>query len=69
MISLAQEIIDLSFSQSKIILTPIPSDDPKLREPDISNAQALLDWYPSTSRINGLKKTIEYFERVLTEEI
>jgi UDP-glucuronate decarboxylase len=65
MISLAQEIILLTGSESKIIYKPIPADDPKLRQPDISIAQELLDWYPDTSREKGLIQTINYFERIL----
>jgi UDP-glucuronate decarboxylase len=65
MISLAQEIILLTGSESKIIYEPIPADDPKLRQPDISIAQELLDWYPDTSREKGLTETINYFRRIL----
>jgi UDP-glucuronate decarboxylase len=60
--SLAQEIIELTNSKSKIIYKPIPSDDPKLREPDISLARRILDWEPVVERRVGLLKTIEYFK-------
>lgn len=65
MLQLSNEVISLTQSPSKIIFTPIPPDDPKLREPDISKAQKLLGWNPSTSQEEGLVKTIEYFKGVL----
>jgi UDP-glucuronate decarboxylase len=65
MLELANEIVSLTCSQSKIIFSPIPPDDPKLREPDISKAQALLDWKPATSRAKGLTETVNYFKGVL----
>jgi UDP-glucuronate decarboxylase len=65
MLSLAEEIISLSRSRSRIIFEPIPSDDPKLREPDIAKAQSLLDWNPSISRHDGLVRTIEYFKNLM----
>jgi nucleoside-diphosphate-sugar epimerase len=55
----------LTGSESEIIYEPIPADDPKLRQPDISIAQELLDWYPDTSREKGLTETINYFRRIL----
>ena len=61
MLELAKEIVSLTNSKSEIIFTPLPSDDPKLREPDISLAKAILDWAPVVQRQEGLKKTIEYF--------
>jgi len=64
-LELAKEIIKLTNSKSKIISRPIPDDDPKLREPDITKAQELLGWEPNTSRKTGLSKTISYFKGVL----
>lgn len=61
MLELAKEIISLTNSKSEIIFKPLPSDDPKLREPDISLAKEILDWAPVVQRQEGLKKTIEYF--------
>lgn len=61
MLELANEIIELTNSNSKITFRPIPEDDPKLREPNISKAIEFLDWSPKTSRRDGLRKTIEYF--------
>lgn len=64
-IDLAQQIIALTGSSSKIIHQPLPSDDPKQRRPDISKAKALLNWEPRVSLQDGLKATIAYFEQCL----
>jgi len=65
MLNLASEIVILTGSESQISFTPIPSDDPKLREPDISKAQLLLNWKPIIQRTTGLTKTINYFKEIL----
>lgn len=57
----AEKIIKLTGSTSKIIFKPLPADDPKQRQPDITLAGSRLDWQPSVSVEDGLKKTIEYF--------
>jgi UDP-glucuronate decarboxylase len=57
---LAQQIIKMTKSKSGIRYLPLPGDDPKLREPDITKARELLDWEPQVSREEGLAKTIEY---------
>lgn len=61
----AKEIISLTGTQSKIIYQPLPQDDPRQRQPDISKAKALLDWEPKMSRSEGLKITLEYFKNAL----
>ena len=61
MTTLAKEVIELAGSTSQLSFEPLPGDDPKQREPDISKAKALLGWEPKISRQEGLKKTIEYF--------
>ena len=66
MSQLAQEVIELTGSKSKITYLPLPQDDPRQREPDISKAKALLDWQPTISRESGLKATIDYFRKVLS---
>jgi len=58
---LADEIITMTASNSKISYQHLPSDDPRDREPDISQAKQLLDWAPFTDRSDGLMRTIEYF--------
>jgi nucleoside-diphosphate-sugar epimerase len=63
MLELASEIIELTNSNSKLIFEPLPSDDPKHREPDISKARNLLKWEPNVSRNVGLSKTIQYLEK------
>lgn len=62
---LAEKVIKLTGSASKIISRPLPSDDPKLRKPDISLAKKLLDWEPTVVVDDGLVKTIEYFDQLL----
>jgi len=61
----ATRIIDLTGSSSKIVYKPLPSDDPKQRQPDITFARKTLGWEPTTDIDAGLKKTIEYFSRIL----
>ncbi len=63
---LAQEVIDLTGSKSKISYLPLPQDDPRQREPDVSKAKALLDWQPTISRESGLVATVDYFRKVLS---
>ena len=64
-LQLAENIIDLTGSKSKIIRMPLPSDDPKQRRPDITKAQELLGWQPTTPLREGLVKTIAYFDELL----
>ncbi|MDI6778948.1 MAG: SDR family oxidoreductase [Bacteroidota bacterium] len=67
MIELAREIIEITNSKSKIIFTPLPEDDPKIRQPDITRAQKILNWEPKVNRRDGLLKTLEYFkEKILS---
>lgn len=64
-IDLANLIINLTGSKSKIEFKPLPEDDPKQRCPDISRAKQLLGWEPKVTLEEGLKITIEYFKRIL----
>ncbi|SDR54710.1 UDP-glucuronate decarboxylase [Rhizobiales bacterium GAS191] len=66
---LAEEIIDLTGSASRIVHMPLPVDDPKQRRPDISKANELFDWQPTVPLQAGLKKTIPYFEGVLGQQL
>lgn len=61
--SLAEAVLKLTKSKSKIKYLPLPEDDPKKRRPDISKAKKILDWQPQVSLEEGLKRTIEYFEK------
>ena len=66
-LELAQKVIDLTGSASKIVYNPLPQDDPKQRKPDIALAQEVLNWQPLTDLENGLKKTIAYFDNLIKE--
>ena len=61
-LQLAERIISLTGSKSKIIFKPLPVDDPKVRRPDISLAKKLLKWQPKVKMDFGMQKTIEYFK-------
>ena len=58
---IARLIIDMTGSKSQIIYKPLPTDDPKVRQPDITLARTLLDWEPKISLEQGLGRTIDYF--------
>lgn len=62
MVELAQEIIDLTGSKSKLVFKELPLDDPTNREPEITRAKNLLGWEPNVDRSEGLKNTISYFK-------
>jgi dTDP-glucose 4,6-dehydratase len=61
LLELAKRIIRLAGSASPIVFQPLPVDDPKIRQPDISRARTLLDWEPSVDVDEGLRRTIEWF--------
>ena len=61
MLQLAEEIVRLTGSKSKIVFRELPEDDPKIRQPDITKAKKLLGWSPKVDRAEGLKKTLVYF--------
>ena len=63
MLELAEMVIRLIGGKSKLCFHPLPQDDPKQRQPDISLAQRELNWSPSVSLEDGLKETIAYFRR------
>lgn len=65
----AEEILKLTGSKQKVIHTPLPKDDPKQRQPDITLAKKLLGWEPKVSRAEGLKITLEYFKSLTPEEL
>jgi UDP-glucuronate decarboxylase len=64
-LELAEKVIKLTNSKSKINFKPLPKDDPKQRKPDISLAKKELQWEPKVSLEDGLKETIEYFKKIL----
>ena len=68
-LQLAQEMLALTGSKSKIVFKPLPVDDPKIRQPDISKAKRILGWEPSVSREEGLRKTLVYFKNLLQKEV
>jgi dTDP-glucose 4,6-dehydratase len=63
MLQLAEEILEITSSKSKIVFQPLPEDDPKVRQPDITRAKSLLKWEPKVNRREGLLKTLEYFKK------
>ena len=67
-LELAEKIIDITGSKSKIVYEPLPLDDPMQRQPDISMAKKNLDWEPSVKLEDGLVKTIHYFDELLKSE-
>ena len=64
---LAELIIEMTGTKSKIRFEPLPSDDPRQRQPDITMAKSALKWEPKTQLREGLKKTITYFEEMLQQ--
>jgi len=65
---LATTIVNLTGSRSRIVYRPLPQDDPRQRQPDISKAKALLSWAPRTSLEDGLKPTVAYFDTLLSKK-
>jgi len=64
----AEEILELTGRTVNITYKPLPVDDPKQRQPDITKAKQLLNWQPAISRKEGLKRTYEYFKKLPREE-
>lgn len=65
MLELAEKIIQLTNTRSKIVFQPLPQDDPMQRKPDISLAKKVLDWEPKINLEQGLIKTIDYFKSIV----
>jgi dTDP-glucose 4,6-dehydratase len=61
----AEEILELSGSSSKLDFRPLPQDDPKIRQPDITRARQILGWEPKVSRRDGLARTLQHFRKRL----
>lgn len=66
-LELAEKVVKLTGSSSEIVFTPLPSDDPRQRQPDIRLAVSTLRWKPQVKLERGLKKTIQYFKTILDE--
>ena len=67
-LQLAKEMLALTGSKSKIVFKPLPEDDPKIRQPDITKAKKILGWEPKVAREEGLRKTLTYFKNLLQKE-
>jgi len=67
MLELAETVLRLTGSRSKIVHLPLPPDDPRQRQPDISLAQGTLDWQPKVELEDGLKETVSYFKQLLKQ--
>ncbi len=66
MLELAEKVLRLTGSNSKLIHMPLPQDDPRQRQPDISKARQYLDWAPTVELEQGLQSTIAYFKQVIS---
>jgi dTDP-glucose 4,6-dehydratase len=62
----AKEIVRLTESKSRVAFNPLPQNDPKVRQPDITKAKRILGWEPKVSREEGLRRTLQYFKRKIT---
>ena len=67
-LELAREIIEVTGSRSRIVLRPLPVDDPKVRQPDVSKAKRALGWEPKTRRRQGLLMSLDYFRKQVAAE-
>ncbi|MEM0963578.1 MAG: GDP-mannose 4,6-dehydratase, partial [Bacteroidota bacterium] len=65
----AEEVVALTESDSSITFQALPSDDPKVRQPDISKARTVLGWEPQVSRADGLRRTLDYFRQQVQEAV
>jgi UDP-glucuronate decarboxylase len=65
MLQLAENVLRLTGSGAKLVFKPLPQDDPRQRQPDISLARSILGWQPTVKLEDGLKETIAYFRRLL----
>jgi dTDP-glucose 4,6-dehydratase len=67
-LGLAQEILEVTGSRSRIVLKPLPVDDPKVRQPDVSKAKRVLGWEPRTPRAEGLRLSLDYFRKQVSAQ-
>jgi dTDP-glucose 4,6-dehydratase len=68
-LQLAKEVIELTENKSEIDYRPLPKDDPKVRQPDITLAKSILKWSPQVDRITGIKATVPYFKKILGQTL
>jgi len=66
-LQLAQQISRLSGSRSEIVFRPLPTDDPKVRQPDIGKARRLLQWEPKVEVEDGLRLTIDWCKKLVEQ--
>jgi nucleoside-diphosphate-sugar epimerase len=66
---LADCVLTLTGSKSSVVKRPLPIDDPRVRQPDISHARQMLGWEPQVRLEDGLRRTIEYFRAVVAREV
>jgi dTDP-glucose 4,6-dehydratase len=64
----AEEIIEITGTGSSITYEELPTDDPQVRQPDISRARKILDWEPKVDRRDGLRRTLDYFKKKVDVE-
>jgi dTDP-glucose 4,6-dehydratase len=64
---IAREILRLTGASSKIVYRPLPEDDPKVRQPDITKARTLLGWEPKVKLEDGLRQTLAYFKEKVSQ--
>ena len=67
-LELASTVVSMTGSRSRIVHKPLPQDDPRQRQPDISKARCLLGWSPKVQLQAGLERTIGYFEELLRDD-
>jgi hypothetical protein len=65
MLELAETVLSLTGSRSRMAFKPLPSDDPRQRKPDIAMARRLIEWEPTVALRDGLRETIAYFRRLM----
>jgi UDP-glucuronate decarboxylase len=65
MLELAQQVIAITNSKSKIVHQPLPQDDPRQRRPDITKAKKHLNWEPKVQLTEGLTRTVAYFDELI----
>ena len=66
---LAEKVVDITGSRSALIFKPLPIDDPKQRQPDITLARQKLNWTPKVPLSDGLERTVAYFQSVMAGEV